>query len=105
MTAIASTPAQAIAQRRFEPVTGELATSKASTPPKIDAVPNTATASAEWDDDESSIAAQRLADFFNGEVLRLQEDSFTQPTTSSLISPPNYDGYDTSAEEETDFDF
>ncbi len=75
----------------------------------MDVVTNAATTTNEWDDHEVAIASQRLADFFKGEVVRLNDDAiFAQPTaTDSLAAPLDSDWYNADAEqeEETDFDF
>ncbi|MBE9192263.1 DNA polymerase III subunit gamma/tau [Gloeocapsopsis crepidinum LEGE 06123] len=54
--------------------------------------------------DEVAIAAQRLADFFKGEILQLNDGSlFTQPMTTSSLPPQAALDWDDA--EDTDFDF
>lgn len=57
--------------------------------------------------DDVAIAAQRLADFFKGEILQLSDGAvFTQPTaTSSLPTQAASDWDDSDEEDTTDFDF
>ncbi|MUL39159.1 DNA polymerase III subunit gamma/tau [Gloeocapsopsis dulcis] len=54
--------------------------------------------------DEVAIAAQRLADFFKGEILQLNDGTmFTQPMTTSSLPPQAALDWDDT--EDTDFDF
>jgi DNA polymerase-3 subunit gamma/tau len=56
--------------------------------PKMDVAAYNPANTVEWQDDEVAIAAQRLAEFFNGEVVKLNSDSaFSQATTHNQ-SPP-----------------
>lgn len=82
-----------------------------SIPPQIDVVTNNPTTTTEWDDHEVAIAAQRCADYFQGEIVRFNDDAvFIQPTaTTSAAAPSEFDLYsadaEEEAEEETGFDF
>lgn len=57
--------------------------------------------------DDVAIAAQRLADFFKGEVLQLNDDAvFTQPIATSSLPPQAALDWDDADEEDTaEFDF
>lgn len=56
---------------------------------EIDEVTKAATTTNEWDDREVAIASQRLADAFNGEIVRLNDDSaFAQPLAPAILPPP-----------------
>ncbi|HCF28605.1 MAG TPA: DNA polymerase III subunit gamma/tau [Cyanobacteria bacterium UBA11049] len=106
---IASQPAELITQSQPETTQEKSAAAEVLTSPQMDVVTNAATTTNEWDDHEVAIASQRLADFFKGEVVRLNDDAiFAQPTaTETLAAPLDSDWYnaDTEQEEETDFDF
>lgn len=67
-------------------------------------VTNAATTTNEWDDREVAIASQRLADAFNGEVVRLNDDSaFAQPLATAILPPPtDSEFYNIDAEEDAD---
>jgi len=81
-------------------------TTSISASPNIDVAISTPT-SVEWDDDEVAIAAQRLADFFKGEIVRLQDEpTFAQPIERSSLPPQAAsEWYDADAEGEADIDF
>ena len=104
-----SQQAELITQPQPETTPEKSATSEVLTPPQMDVITNAATTINEWDDSEVAIASQRLADFFKGEVVRLNDDAiFAQPTaTETLAAPLDSDWYnaDVEQEEETDFDF
>jgi DNA polymerase-3 subunit gamma/tau len=77
---------------------------------KMEVATYTSTHTADWQDDEVAIAAQRLADFFNGEVVKLNLDSAlpqSVPTNSPLppITTPTPEWYDPDAEGEVDIEF
>lgn len=55
-----------------------------------------------WDDHEVAIASQRLAEFFKGEIVRVNEDIFTQPLTTHTSLPTDSDLVDSDAEEDAD---
>ncbi len=69
-----------------------------ATPPEKSITPNSAPTmdvatynpanTVEWQDDEVAIAAQRLAEFFNGEVVKLNSDSAFSQATTHIPSPP-----------------
>jgi DNA polymerase-3 subunit gamma/tau len=71
---------------------------------EINEVTNAATTTNEWDDREVAIASQRLADAFNGEVVRLNDDSaFAQPLATAILPPPtDSEFYNIDAEEDAD---
>ncbi len=101
-----SNQAQIVTQLQPETTVGELNNPKVSAPP-LDVGNNTATTTTEWNDDEVAIASQRLADFFNGQVVGLKDDSaFAQAQlTSSLTPPTDPNWYDPDASEDADIDF
>lgn len=105
----ASQQAEIITQSQPETTLEKSAAAEVLIPPQMDVVTNAATTTNEWDDHEVAIASQRLADFFKGEVVRLNDDAiFAQPTvTETLAAPLDSDWYtaDAEQEEETDFDF
>lgn len=105
----ASQQAELITQPQPETTPEKSAAAEVLTPPQMDVVTNGATSTNEWDDHEVAIASQRLADFFKGEVVRLNDDAiFAQPTaTGTLAAPLDSDWYnaDVEQEEEKDFDF
>ncbi|PPS40209.1 DNA polymerase III subunit gamma/tau [Chroococcidiopsis sp. TS-821] len=56
--------------------------------------------------DDVAIAAQRLAEFFKGEVLQLDDDRvFTQPITTSSLPPQAASDWDDVDEDTAEFDF
>lgn len=73
-----------------------------STAPQIAAPPITT----EWDIDEVAIAAQRLADFFKGEIVKMGDDPTLAQTTedASLTAATTPEWYDADAED-ADIDF
>ena len=74
-----------------------------STLPKED-IATYAPTTANWDEDEVAIAAQRLATCFNGEVISLDLDSaFTQLVTTSLPPQTASEWDNTDAEDDIDF--
>ena len=64
--------------------------------PEID---ETTTTKTEWDDHEVAIASQRLAEFFKGEIVRVNEDIFTQPLTTHTSPSTDSDLVDSDAED------
>ena len=89
------------------------ASSQAITQPQADtvgksttspvAVSNNATSTSEWDDHEVAIASQRLAEFFKGEVVGLDDDTFAQPLAISSLPPPtDSDFYNVDADDDAD---
>lgn len=56
--------------------------------PTMDVVTYNPANTVEWQDDEVAIAAQRLAEFFNGEVVKLNSDSAFSQATTHNPSPP-----------------
>ena len=49
---------------------------------------------ADWETDEVTIAAKRLADFFNGQVIRFTDDGIDSPesmATSEGLDEPEID--------------
>lgn len=111
----ASGQAEITTQPQAETTEGKTNTSD-SIIPQIDAETNNHTTTTEWDDHEVAIAAQRCADYFQGEIVRLNnEEAFIQPTaTNSLAAPADFDLYTApdaeeeaqeEAQEETGFDF
>lgn len=61
---------------------------------------------AEWQDDEVAIAAQRLADFFNGQVVKNLDATLTQPVTPSpLPIPTTPEVVDFAPEDDDDIEF
>ena len=101
ITVTASDRVQTMIQRQSD---AQVESIPVATPPKIDAIPDATTTLTPWDDDESLIAAQRLADSFNGAVVNPEDDPFTLHTTDIVTPPVNYDGYNVSTEDENDFD-
>jgi len=81
-------------------------TTSISASPNMDVATSTSTF-VEWDDDEVAIASQRLADFFKGEIVRLQDEpTFAQPIGRSSLPPQAAsEWYDADAEGEADIDF
>jgi DNA polymerase-3 subunit gamma/tau len=70
--------------------------------PTMDVATYNPTNTVEWQDDEVAIAAQRLAEFFNGEVVKLNSDSpFPQATTHNPppIATPVPELFDADAED------
>jgi DNA polymerase-3 subunit gamma/tau len=76
--------------------------------PTMDVATYNPTNTVEWQDDEVAIAAQRLAEFFNGEVVKLNSDlAFSQATTHNPpppIATPVAELFDADAED-ADIDF
>lgn len=60
-----------------------------------------------WDEDEVTIAAQRLADFFKGEVVKIKDDpALPQPIAESSLPPQAAsEWHDADAEGDADSDF
>ncbi len=71
-----------------------------STWEEVAAASNDATTSNQWDDHEVAIASQRLAEFFKGEVVGLDDDTFAQPLAISSLPPlTDSDFYNVDAED------
>lgn len=85
---VAISSSQAEVLKEFQPaITVEKSTTPNSAPTMDVATYNPAN-TVEWQDDEVAIAAQRCADFFNGEVVKLNLDSAFPQSASSSPPPP-----------------
>lgn len=82
------------------PDTVETTTSVAS--PQIEEITNATTTTTQWDDSEVAIASQRLAEFFKGEVVRLNEDTFAQPLITDIRLSTDSDLDDSDASMDAD---
>lgn len=103
--ATSSPQAQTLTQFQSRSSAGGSTAPKVSELPKLGEAKYTPTNAASWEEDEVTIAAQRLADFFNGEVV--DAPALPQFVATNTLTPPtaseSYDGDVSDGETDVEF--
>jgi DNA polymerase-3 subunit gamma/tau len=104
-TATSSPQAQTLTQFQSRSTAGGSTAPKVSELPKLGEAKYTPTNAASWEEDEVTIAAQRLADFFKGEVV--DAPALPQSVATNTLTPPIasecYDGDVSDGEADVEF--